>query len=82
MYVKQLLGHGNILSTMIWIILEQAVFATEDYDYTVQAAGNLDEACKLLEVGFTYVTDMDGKKLFRKRKWEQYGHRASVEQHT
>jgi len=28
----------------------------------------LEEARKPLEVGFEYVTDMDGKKLFRKRK--------------
>lgn len=32
------------------------------------ARAKLDEACKLLEVGFEYVTDMQGKKLFRKRK--------------
>ena len=30
--------------------------------------GNLKEACKLLEIGFEYVTDIDGKKLFGKRK--------------
>jgi ParB-like chromosome segregation protein Spo0J len=29
---------------------------------------NLEEACKLVEVGFEYVTDIDGCKLFRKRK--------------
>ena len=28
----------------------------------------LEEACKLLEVGFEYVCEMDGKKLFRKCK--------------
>ena len=27
-----------------------------------------EEACKLLEVGFEYVTDINDKKLFRKRK--------------
>lgn len=31
-------------------------------------AESLEEACKLLEVGFEYVTDMEGKKVFRKRK--------------
>ncbi len=34
----------------------------------VKVAQSLDEACKLLEVGFEYVTDMNGAKLFRKRK--------------
>jgi integrase len=68
MHVKSVLGHKNIQSTMIYINLEQAVFATENDEFNVKVAGNLEEACKLLEVGFEYVTDMDGKKLFRKRK--------------
>jgi len=37
-------------------------------DYYVKVAQTLDEACKLLEVGFEHVTDMEGAKLFRKRK--------------
>jgi hypothetical protein len=28
----------------------------------------LDEACKLLEGRFEYITDMNGSKLFKKRK--------------
>jgi len=32
------------------------------------AVETVKEACELLEVGFEYVTDMDGKTLFRKRK--------------
>jgi hypothetical protein len=36
--------------------------------FHVKVAQSLDEACKLLEVGFEYVTDMNGTKLFRKRK--------------
>ncbi|MEM2107988.1 MAG: hypothetical protein QXL10_01725 [Candidatus Bathyarchaeia archaeon] len=31
-------------------------------------AHDLKEACQLLETGFEYVTDMEGVKLFRKRK--------------
>ncbi len=37
-------------------------------EFHVKVAETLDEACKLVEVGFEYVTDMDGNKLFRKRK--------------
>jgi hypothetical protein len=36
--------------------------------FTVRAVNTLEEACKLLEVGFEYVTKVDGKKIFRKRK--------------
>jgi len=38
------------------------------HEFHVKVAETLEEAFKLMEVGFEYVTDMDGKKLFRKRK--------------
>jgi hypothetical protein len=28
----------------------------------------IEEACKLVEAGFEYITEMEGVKLFRKRK--------------
>ena len=31
-------------------------------------AETIQEACELVEAGFEYVTDMDGLKIFRKRK--------------
>jgi hypothetical protein len=31
-------------------------------------AEDLEETCKLLELGFEYLMDMKGKDLFRKRK--------------
>jgi len=31
-------------------------------------AKTLQEACNLIEQGFEYVTEMDGVKIFRKRK--------------
>ena len=65
--VQKLLGHKSVLNTQIYVNLEQAIFEVNE-DYDVKLAETLDEACKLLEVGFEYVTDMDGKKLFRKRK--------------
>lgn len=68
MHVKTVLEHKSIQSTMLYINLEQAAFATESNEFHVKVAKTLEEACNLLEVGFEYVTDMDGKKLFRKRK--------------
>ena len=53
---------------MIYINLEQALFKETDDEFAVRAAKNLDEACKLLEVGFKYVCEMERCKLFRKRK--------------
>ncbi len=66
-HVQQLLGHKSVLNTQIYVNLEQAIFEVND-DFDVKIAETLEEAFKLLEVGFEYVTDMDGKKLFRKRK--------------
>jgi len=48
--------------------LRNALFQNVDDEFHVKVAHNMDEACKLLEVGFEYVTDMDEAKLFRKRK--------------
>jgi len=59
-----LLGHKNINSTLIYTQL----INLENEDFTVRAVDNLDEACKLVEAGFEYATDMEGKKILRKRK--------------
>lgn len=67
-HVKQVLGHKSMMSTELYINIEQAIFNEANDEFHVKVAGSLEEACKLLEVGFEYVTDMDGKKLFRKRK--------------
>jgi integrase len=67
-HVKRLLGHRSLMSTEIYINMDRVLFSESDQDFHVKVAGNLEEACKLLEVGFEYVTDIDGKKLFRKRK--------------
>jgi integrase len=67
-HVKNVLGHKNIESTMIYINLEQAHFTSASEEFTVRVAKTVDEACKLIEAGFEYVTDMESVKLFRKRK--------------
>lgn len=67
-HVKQLLGHKSMMSTELYINIEEAIFNEANGEFHIKATDSLTEACKLLEVGFEYVTDMDGKKLFRKRK--------------
>jgi len=51
---------------MIYINLETALFQTANEEFTVKVDHGLDEACRLVEAGF--VTDMEGGKIFRKRK--------------
>jgi hypothetical protein len=54
---------------MLYINLENALFQNgKPEEYHVKVAHNTDEACQLVEVGFEYVTDMNGDKIFRKRK--------------
>ena len=62
------MGHKNIDNTMIYINLKRATFKTPNDEFIVKAVNNLEEACKLIEVGFEYVTEVEGKKIFRKRK--------------
>jgi integrase len=67
-HVKKILGHKSLQSTEVYINIEQAIFQEESDEYHVKIAGNLKEACALIEAGFEYVTDMEGFKIFRKRK--------------
>jgi len=64
LHVQSLLGHKSILNTMVYTHL----INFEDDQFTCRAARTLQEAEGLIEAGFEYVTDMDGVKLFRKRK--------------
>ncbi len=58
----------RVLAEPVLVGREKAFFAESNEDYTVKVASTVEEACKLLEVGFEYVTEFDGKKLFRKQK--------------
>jgi len=64
LYIKQLLGHVNINNTLVYTHLVS--FSSEEY--ICKVAKSLEEASKLIESGFDYVTELDGVKLFRKRK--------------
>jgi len=69
LYVMKFLGHKNIKNTLLYVTIDSTIFGLEDNDeFTVKVAETLKEACELLEAGFKYVTDMNGKKIFRKRK--------------
>lgn len=70
MHVKQRLGHRSIQSTMVYITIESALFQNAPDEYACKVAKDINEAAKLVEVGFEYVTGeyTDGGKLFKKRK--------------
>jgi integrase len=70
LHVKQLLGHKNIQNTMVYVNLDRAIFTSKNDEFHAKVAKNAEEACKLVQVGFEYVTGeySDGGKIFRKRK--------------
>jgi hypothetical protein len=63
--VKQKLGHANINNTLLYA---QIVDILQEDSYTCEIAETTEQAKKLIENGYEYVTEMDGTKLFRKRK--------------
>jgi integrase len=68
MHVKYVLGHKSINCTLTYINLEQATFLADTDEWTVKTASTIKEACELIEAGFQYITEMEGTKLFKKRK--------------
>jgi hypothetical protein len=59
------------MRALIYINIEQTLFGAQTADeYHVKVASNVEEALKLVEVGFEYVTGeySDGGKIFRKCK--------------
>ena len=68
-HVKTILGHKSIKSTEAYIHIEKMLYQNEANDqFTVKVANTLDNAVKLMEVGFEFHTEIEGNKLFRKRK--------------
>ncbi len=61
------MGHRDIKSTLIYMHIAQGL-GNYSEDYSCKIAKSIDEAVKLVEQGFEFVTEMDGVKLFRKRK--------------
>lgn len=69
MYVKEILGHKNIKSTMIYIHIERAFFLNAPpEEYHVKVAKTQEQITQLMEAGFEYVLQKDNLAYFRKRK--------------
>jgi len=62
--VKQQMGHRKIETTLIYTQL----LNLNDDEWTCRTANNIKDATQLIENGFDYITQIDGLKLFRKRK--------------
>lgn len=53
--------------TDVYITIENELFAEQRNDeYHIRVADSVEEAMKLVQVGFEHVADVDGTKIFRK----------------
>lgn len=69
LHVKHMLGHKNLQNTLIYIDIEKAVYGSlKDGSFTCRVARTIEEDKRLIEVGFEYVTERNGAKIYRKRK--------------
>jgi integrase len=67
-HVKMILCHKSIKSTETYIHLEKILYQGKANDQlTVKVADTLEDAIKLMEVGFEFHAEVAGHKLFRKR---------------
>jgi hypothetical protein len=58
------MGHRRLIITLIY---SQLVDNGEG-ELTVKTARTVEKAYSMVEAGFEYVTEMEGVKIFRKRK--------------
>jgi hypothetical protein len=65
LHVMRLLGHKSIKNTLIYT---QLIDFPEDDEFVCKVAKTVQEASKLIEIGFEYVCEIEDSKLFRKRK--------------
>jgi integrase len=64
LHVMTILGHKNIQNTLVYTHL----IKFEGDEYVCKVAKTVNDARSYVEDGFEYVTDIEGMKLFRKRK--------------
>lgn len=68
LYVMNFLGHKSIKNTLVYVQIEESLFKKENEEFICKAARTVEEAKRLIEAGFEYVCEMEGVKLFRRRK--------------
>jgi integrase len=63
-FVMVQMGHKKLETTQKYMHLMNL----NDDEWTCKTASTVDEVMQLVEAGFQHVTDMDGLKIFKKRK--------------
>jgi len=63
--VMRYLGHKKLETTMHYL---RGIHLDAEEEYTCRTASNVKEATELIEAGFEYIQEIDGLRLYRKRK--------------
>jgi hypothetical protein len=63
-----ILRHKSIQSTEKYIHLEQMIYSDTSDMFIVKVDDTMEDAVKLKEFGFEFHAEIEGHKLFRKRK--------------
>ena len=67
-HVKELLGHRSVETTALYVQIDKNLFQDQNDEFHSAIAKTIEEAAKLIEVGFEYVCTHEGIMLLRKRK--------------
>jgi integrase len=67
-HVRIILGHKNINNTLIYINLENAIFATTTENFTVKVSHSIEEETKLIELGFQLVRAINETTAIYKKR--------------
>jgi len=65
LFVKSILGHKDLRTTLRYV---QLLGDLGNDEFICKAAKTVNECSQLIETGFEYITEIEGTKLFRKRK--------------
>ena len=69
LHVKRALGHKSILTTQRYVDIYTEIYGDMlPEDYVCETASTVEEAKKLIEAGFEYVSELEGFQLYRKVK--------------
>jgi integrase len=68
-HVKRILGHKSIMTTQRYVDTYEELYANlKPENYICETASTIQEAKKLIEQGFEYVSEFEGEQLYRKVK--------------
>ena len=68
LHVMNYLGHKNITNTLLYVQLAEALFKDTPEEFTTRVTKTVKGVRTLIEAGFDFILEMDGVKIFRKRK--------------